>query len=369
MEKEMDGKLPFLDTLVIRKPDLKLGHKVYRKPTHTDWYLHKNSNHHPRQKRGIIKTLMDRANWICETQFLNSELNHLNWVLQVNGYSKNEIKRAIKPRKQHATEEEKQPPTNKVFLPYIKGVTDCMGKLMEKHNFQTIFRPTRKIQQMLKSAKDKRDPLTTAGVYRIPCSCGQVYIGTTKCSIHTRIKEHERHCRRQQPEKSAVAEHALKHTGHKILFENTEILDNTNSHYTRLYREAIEIHKHQHSFNKKEESLKINKTWLPILKNTACKRSMNSAQPPGCVNNSHNEHANHPQQPLVNSSIEEKTLPNPQEDTHIFLHQNKQPLINPNPPTPHPPSGTLADLYKYPQKDIPQYWDFLAESPPAPAQT
>ena len=76
------------------------------------------------------------------------------------------------------------------------------------------------------------------GGYRIPCNRGQVYIGTTKWSIHTRIKEHERHCRLKQPEKSAVAEHALKQAGHEILFQNTEVLDNTSNHYVRLHREA-----------------------------------------------------------------------------------------------------------------------------------
>ena len=133
---------------------------------------------------------------------------------------------------------------------------------------------------MLQSAKDKRDPLTTAGVYQIPCSCGQVYIGTTKRSIHTRIKEHERHCRLKQLEKSAVAEHALKQAEHEILFQNTEVLDDTSNHYVRLHREAIEIHKHQQNFNKKE-GLKLNTAWLPVLKNTACKRSVNSTQPQG----------------------------------------------------------------------------------------
>ena len=156
-----------------------------------------------------------------------------------------------------------------------------MGELLKKHNLQTVFRPTTKIQQMLWSAKDKRDPLTTAGVYEIPCSCGQVYIGTTKHSVYTRIKEHERHCRLKQPEKSAVAEHALKQAGHEILFQNTEVLDNTSNHYVRLHREAIEIHKYQQNFNKKEEGLKLNMAWLPILKNTACKRSRNSTQPQG----------------------------------------------------------------------------------------
>ncbi|KAJ7317050.1 hypothetical protein JRQ81_003212, partial [Phrynocephalus forsythii] len=69
-------------------------------------------------------------------------------------------------------------------------------------------------------------------------------------------------CRLKQPEKSAVAEHILKQTGDEILFQDTEVLDNTTNHYVRLHREAIEIHKHKHSFKKKEESLKINKAWL-----------------------------------------------------------------------------------------------------------
>ncbi|KAJ7320483.1 hypothetical protein JRQ81_019994, partial [Phrynocephalus forsythii] len=93
--------------------------------------------------------------------------------------------------------------------------------LKKKPNLQIIFRPNSKIQQMLRSANDKRNPLTIAGVYWIPCSCHQVYIGTTKSSIQTRIKEHERHCRLKQPEKSAVAKHTLKQTGHEIHFQDT----------------------------------------------------------------------------------------------------------------------------------------------------
>ncbi|KAJ7326747.1 hypothetical protein JRQ81_016506, partial [Phrynocephalus forsythii] len=128
--------------------------------------------------------------------------------------------------------------------------------------------------------KDKRNPLTIGGVYQIPCSCGQVYIGTTEHKIQTRIKEHERHCRLKQPEKSAIAEHTLKQTGHEILFQDTELLDNTTNPYIRLHREATEIHKHKHSFNKKEENLKINKAWILVLKAEECKRSkLNDAHP------------------------------------------------------------------------------------------
>jgi len=43
-------------------------------------------------------------------------------------------------------------------------------------------------------------------VYRIPCSCGQVYIGETKRRLKTRLKEHRDACERGMMEKSAVAE-------------------------------------------------------------------------------------------------------------------------------------------------------------------
>ncbi|XP_018401785.1 PREDICTED: uncharacterized protein LOC108778952 [Cyphomyrmex costatus] len=44
-EIEENGMLPFLDVLVTKKTDNTLGHQVYRKPTHTDRYLHAESHH------------------------------------------------------------------------------------------------------------------------------------------------------------------------------------------------------------------------------------------------------------------------------------------------------------------------------------
>lgn len=47
--------------------------------------------------------------------------------------------------------------------------------------------PTRKIQEFLRPAKDARDPLSSCGVYCMHYSCGHVYIGTMKHSVHTHI--------------------------------------------------------------------------------------------------------------------------------------------------------------------------------------
>jgi len=50
MDIEKDKKLPFLDVLITKKADNTLNHQVYRKPIHTDRYLHAESYHHPAQK-------------------------------------------------------------------------------------------------------------------------------------------------------------------------------------------------------------------------------------------------------------------------------------------------------------------------------
>ena len=120
MEKENNKQLAFLDVLVTRLDNLKLGHKVYRKTTHTDRYLHKNSNHHPSQKRGVIKSLFDRATRICEPQYLEEELQHINTALQANGYSSSEINRVLHPRRSGPKEEIRSVSTT--YLPYIKNV-------------------------------------------------------------------------------------------------------------------------------------------------------------------------------------------------------------------------------------------------------
>ena len=83
--------------------------------------------------------------------------------------------------------------------------------------------------------------------------------------------EHKRCCRQGYKYKSAVAEHTLLQDDHKIKFEDTQILSTTKSYYARLYGKAIEIYKHNDNFNKREESLIINKTWFPAMKNIKTK--------------------------------------------------------------------------------------------------
>ncbi|KYN39855.1 hypothetical protein ALC56_05623, partial [Trachymyrmex septentrionalis] len=64
---EENGKLPFLDVLVSKKADGTLGHQVYRKPTHTDTYMH------PSQKQSVINSLVHRAFTISDKEHLQRQ--------------------------------------------------------------------------------------------------------------------------------------------------------------------------------------------------------------------------------------------------------------------------------------------------------
>ena len=211
---------------------------------------------------------MQRGTANCTT--LKEELVHLDSALQANGYSAKEVRRALHTFRrptQQSTEER----LGTAFLPYFRGITDMIGKLLSKQRIRIIYKPTHQIKNLLRSVKDPRDALSSAGVYRVPCSCGSVYIGTTLRSVSTRINEHKRNCRLGQTEKSAIAEHAESSGEHRINFEGTEVLSTTVHYHTRLHREAIEIFKHRANFNRKEEGLKINGTWFPVLRETSVK--------------------------------------------------------------------------------------------------
>ena len=58
---KQDGKLPFLDLLLVRTGTVRVKLQIYRKPTRTDQYLNFNSHHAIEHKLSVVRTLLVRS--------------------------------------------------------------------------------------------------------------------------------------------------------------------------------------------------------------------------------------------------------------------------------------------------------------------
>ena len=118
----------------------KITTDVYRKPTHTDQYLHWTSNHPVQQKIGIVKTLMHRAETLIEDKnLLEIERNKIRVALKNCGYPDWAITEGEQPKrdkKQRDTESRDKGVPNFVILPYMKGVTERLRHSYNKYHVQ-----------------------------------------------------------------------------------------------------------------------------------------------------------------------------------------------------------------------------------------
>ncbi|XP_046558920.1 uncharacterized protein LOC124267966 [Haliotis rubra] len=95
LEIEDQDKLPFLDVSLDNSSN-KITPSVYRKPTHTDQYIHYLSNHHPQIKRAIVSTLTRRAKAIYDPAQLQDEIDYLKTTfITLNGYPKQLVEQTV----------------------------------------------------------------------------------------------------------------------------------------------------------------------------------------------------------------------------------------------------------------------------------
>ena len=98
-------------------------------------------------------------------------------------------------------------------------------------------------------------------IYKIPCECGESYIGETLRPLETRIAEHKKCCR-EGDSRSGVAEHMWSKQ-HDIRWNETRVIDTETGWTKRKIKEALHIKLCQNAFS--HPSSQPSDTWLPLL--------------------------------------------------------------------------------------------------------
>ena len=112
-------------------------------------------------------------------------------------------------------------------------------------------------------------------VYRIPCSCGEAYIGETVRILETRVMEHRDACQKGALEKS---EHAWTNHHPMIKWEKVFVIDRARTAKELLMKEAINIRLNRPSLNR-DASLELPRCWMPALKDTRSGPNQRPAAP------------------------------------------------------------------------------------------
>ncbi|XP_048242931.1 uncharacterized protein LOC125375923 [Haliotis rufescens] len=181
IETEKDNQLPFLDVLVCRNSANRIQTSVYRKPTHTDQYIHFNSNYSLRTKTGIISTLTKRAINLSSAD-PKPEIAHLRQVFtHLNNYPGKLVDKVIAsvlyPTPRHAALKPESVPF-RIALPFIGKASHIISRLLKQQaNIDTHFTSSNSLNTLLRAnGMNTSKPQEVKGVvYKVDCNCGQSY--------------------------------------------------------------------------------------------------------------------------------------------------------------------------------------------------
>jgi len=90
---------------------------------------------------------------------------------------------------------------------YIKRTTDRIGRILNKHNIRTIFKPSKKIGQILRNSKVQRHHTAPQEYTKYLVPAGK---HTLEKLINLKIKEHQRDVRLKHVTQSALSEYNIE---------------------------------------------------------------------------------------------------------------------------------------------------------------
>ena len=152
-----------------------------------------------------------------------------------------------------------------VSLPYIKGVSEKIGRVLAQHDVKIANKSRGTLKEKLVKSKDPMSKERQKGViYKTTCDCGAAYVGETGRPKSTRLKEHVADIKHGRCDTSPLANHWMNC---KKDFDPSKAvtLAIENDWCRRIVRESIEIRQCSASLNQGVGKFSLNPIWDGVL--------------------------------------------------------------------------------------------------------
>ena len=290
-ELDQHQSLLFLDTKVTPGPNNTLITTAYRKPTHTDQYLHWNSNHFLTAKHNVCNTLAHRTKVVSsDQQSLHQELEHIMMALHnchFLTWALNKLQQNFQHRQQNNNEpnttDQQNASTNNnnvtnlnnnnnnnrniyMVVPYIQGLGEKLKRTCNKKGIQVHFKDSNTIRDLLMSPKDKDTKLQKGGfIYQYQCptnNCPVEYIGETGRAFGTGSRS------TSEPPAPCPIHHHTSSTGHPVSPDCFNIVHRETWGTTRHIKQAMYMRAKDPSLNRYLGKYQLPHIWDQILPGT-----------------------------------------------------------------------------------------------------
>ena len=233
MEIEKHNTIPYLDIKIIKKKN-QIITNWYAKPTSSGRIMNYFSSQPKNQKINTAHNLINRALDNSHEKFQKENILKIKTILYENNYPKNLTNTLIKKKLYKITKEsetnvnEEKDKQKHFSIKYIAGLTN--KQITTNNNMIPAYKANKTLNTIFTNTKSTINKLQQNNVvYEIKClgnneqQCEKVYIGTTKRSLETRIKEHETDISKEK-ESTGLSQHT-KQYGHTADLYGVRILD------------------------------------------------------------------------------------------------------------------------------------------------
>ncbi|XP_044760971.1 uncharacterized protein LOC123318413 [Coccinella septempunctata] len=271
-ELEVDGRLPFLDVVLIRRGD-SLMTDLYKKPIASNRLLHFSSAHERFQKVAIVKSIKHKILALSHESFHGKNFAEQCRILVDNGYPKYLVNLIFHSSGSLSSgvvvsgEEPDLVTAKKCFgLVYVPGLTGELVRVMktDENRICSYYRKT--VRNFCSRLKDREELEKTSNVvYRVDCrDCDGCYIGQTKQYLKTRMSQHIRDCRNLS-QATALSTHAVVND-HSFDFDNVRVLYTEQNLSKRLINEMIFIRRTPNTVNFRTDVDTLSAVYCNLIK-------------------------------------------------------------------------------------------------------